>query len=407
MAALRASRELATSFHVSSVAMLLRTVVHLEFSLLSTIKKSATTRSFTSQKISDPLRILFCGSDNFSIASLKAVHEVYQREPESIASIDVVCRPGKRVGRGLKTVREVPIAQVARNLSLSLHEVDTFTGWIPPIPQGSPINLVIAVSFGRLVPPRILNGAKYGGLNLHPSMLPDFHGPAPMQHTLLNDCSRTGVTLQTMHPRHFDQGIILDQTPFPGFEHGCTTYPELSSKMGSLGANMLVETIENRIFVLPHEIKGWVQAGHEGHNRPAPKITSEDSHVDWGRWTADQILRRQTIVGPLWNLVDQLDSKNGENRRRRAIWSSGLSKGPTADLDLDQNPGQPYSTRDGHPSPLAQINTIDGHMLQAEKVTLDGERERSARAAFASLRVDQQKPQIQGDKLEMKSLCLE
>lgn len=44
----------------------------------------------------------------------------------------------------------------------------------PPKPQGMPINLIVAVSFGLFVPPRILGAAKYGGLNVHPSMLPEY-----------------------------------------------------------------------------------------------------------------------------------------------------------------------------------------------------------------------------------------
>ncbi len=44
----------------------------------------------------------------------------------------------------------------------------------PPTPQGQNINLIVAVSFGLLIPPRILDGAKYRGLNLHPSMLPEY-----------------------------------------------------------------------------------------------------------------------------------------------------------------------------------------------------------------------------------------
>ncbi len=44
----------------------------------------------------------------------------------------------------------------------------------PPRPHGNGINLIIAVSFGLFVPPRILNGAKYGGLNVHPSMMPEY-----------------------------------------------------------------------------------------------------------------------------------------------------------------------------------------------------------------------------------------
>lgn len=114
-----------------------------------------TTKSI--EKTYNPLRILFCGSDEFSIASLKALHDEHLKWPNRVASIDVVCRPGKRVGRGLKEIREgvlymhvcnkdfvqvqlayymddfanttVPIKKAARNLSLPIHEIDTFTGW--------------------------------------------------------------------------------------------------------------------------------------------------------------------------------------------------------------------------------------------------------------------------------------
>lgn len=41
-----------------------------------------------------------------------------------------------------------------------------------PTPSNKPLNIVIAVSFGLFVPPRILNSVKYGGLNVHPSLLP-------------------------------------------------------------------------------------------------------------------------------------------------------------------------------------------------------------------------------------------
>lgn len=57
-------------------------------------------------KTSTPLRILFCGSDDFSIGSLRALHEEQKRDPGLIQSIDVLCRPGKLVGRAMKTIRD-------------------------------------------------------------------------------------------------------------------------------------------------------------------------------------------------------------------------------------------------------------------------------------------------------------
>jgi hypothetical protein len=63
-------------------------------------------RQYSSTRTPEPLRILFCGSDNFSIASLRALVDAKRHVPELIQSIDVLHRPGKPTGRGLKTVRE-------------------------------------------------------------------------------------------------------------------------------------------------------------------------------------------------------------------------------------------------------------------------------------------------------------
>jgi hypothetical protein len=63
----------------------------------------------------------------------------------------------------------VPLKAIASDLSLFLHELDTFNNWNAP--PGT--NLIIAVSFGLFVPHRILSSAKYGGLNVHPSLLPE------------------------------------------------------------------------------------------------------------------------------------------------------------------------------------------------------------------------------------------
>lgn len=68
---------------------------------------SAARRSLTSStKLLDPLRVLFCGSDDFSKYSLRALYELKQESPETIGSLEVVCRPDKRTGRGLKQIHE-------------------------------------------------------------------------------------------------------------------------------------------------------------------------------------------------------------------------------------------------------------------------------------------------------------
>ena len=70
------------------------------------IKRPGHIRTYTSRATSEPLRILFCGSDEFSIASLRALYKEHKRDKALIESIDVVCRPAKPVGRGYKDTRE-------------------------------------------------------------------------------------------------------------------------------------------------------------------------------------------------------------------------------------------------------------------------------------------------------------
>jgi methionyl-tRNA formyltransferase len=69
---------------------------------LCSLSRFASTETSTQAKVSKPLRILFCGSDTFSAASLRALYAEQQRNPDGIRSIDVMVRPGKRSGRGMK-----------------------------------------------------------------------------------------------------------------------------------------------------------------------------------------------------------------------------------------------------------------------------------------------------------------
>jgi methionyl-tRNA formyltransferase len=132
----------------------------------------------------------------------------------------------------------VPIKLAAAEERCVAHTLDTFTGWTPP----SRVDLIVAVSFGLFVPPRILNLATYGGLNVHPSLLPDLKGPAPIQHALLKRRLYTGVSVQTLHPAQFDGGTVLAQTPSPGImiPDGANA-DDLTKRLADEGANMLVE----------------------------------------------------------------------------------------------------------------------------------------------------------------------
>ncbi|KAI0551668.1 formyl transferase [Xylaria curta] len=269
--------------------------------------------STTPRKISDPLHILFCGSDEFSCASLKVLHGEHVQNPDLIRSIDVVVRPGKRTGRGYKVVRDPPIRSLAESLGLQIHERDTFTGWDMP----SKTNLIIAVSFGLFVPPRLLRGAKYGGLNLHPSLLPDLRGPAPLQHTLLTGRKKTGVSLQTLDHKTFDHGLVLSQTSSLRVP---MTVPDLQALVTPIAANMLIDGLRAGLHVPPLEDKGWKPNEKEAAALVhAPKITKMDrrltsSLLETCETETSALSRRQNAIGPLW-----FESRDRQGRKKRVI----------------------------------------------------------------------------------------
>ncbi|KAG8632152.1 hypothetical protein KVT40_001292 [Elsinoe batatas] len=255
-----------------------------------------------------PLKILFCGSDEFSIYSLYALCKL----PSSVVeSIDVVCKTGARVGRGLKDIRHPLIKDAAEQVQLPVHQISTFTSWTPP----KPIDLVIAVSFGLLVPPRILSLATYGGLNVHPSFLPDLYGPAPIHWAMLHGDKYSGVTLQTLHPTKFDQGDIVDQTPRPGLELAYSVDRKTNKaaifrnvdRLGLAGAEMLKENLESGAF-LTRRIESTV----EGEARHARKINKEDRHIKIHEWTAEELLLRDSVLGLLWDKSTYGDLKQAE-----------------------------------------------------------------------------------------------
>ncbi|KAK7903189.1 Methionyl-tRNA formyltransferase [Exophiala xenobiotica] len=264
----------------------------------STTIRLASTR----ESRGDPLRILFCGSDSFSATSLTALHK-YSKSPQTdVASIDVVTRTDKRSGRSLKVIRSPPIKTVAQQLGLPVHQIDTFKEWSPP-PY---INLVVAVSFGLLIPLRILRLARYGGLNVHPSMLPDLPGAAPIQWTIIHGRQTTGVTVQTLHPYKFDQGVILDQTPPPGLpipDPDHITTNDLITLLAPIGADMLVSAIRNKLYIPPY--KGVPARANGTEIATAPKITPEMRIINFAKHSEPEILRRNRAIGPLLTFANR------------------------------------------------------------------------------------------------------
>lgn len=135
-----------------------------------------------------------------------------------------------------------------------------------PFSRPSPSNLLITASFGYFVPPDILDVFGHmNALNVHPSLLPLYKGAAPIQWAIANGDVETGVTLQTLSPERFDDGLILSQErmvtrditvcaclltsmaqPIPDVAKA--TYSDLEDQVAKVGGQLLVNSLRN----LPH-----------------------------------------------------------------------------------------------------------------------------------------------------------
>lgn len=132
--------------------------------------------------------------------------------------------------------------------------------------------LSLVVAYGKILPEEILNIPKLGYFNIHYSLLPKYRGASPVESTILNGETQTGVTIQKMAFK-MDAGAIVAQTET---EIGVTeTAPELRSRLIKIGGVLLVET-------LPKIIDGSITETEQNGNEATfcKKIKKEDGQID-------------------------------------------------------------------------------------------------------------------------------
>ncbi|NXU93506.1 FMT protein, partial [Xiphorhynchus elegans] len=172
---------------------------------------------------------------------------VARREPSEeplVSRLEVVTLPARPPA-------ELPVRSCARELRLPLHE------WPHTGPVGH-FDVGVVASFGRLLSEDLILQFPYGVLNVHPSCLPRWRGPAPIVHTVLHGDKVTGVTIMEIRPKKFDVGPIIKQEEVA--VPPCCTAQELEGMLAKMGANMLLAVLKN----LPESLKNKKEQPKEG-----------------------------------------------------------------------------------------------------------------------------------------------
>lgn len=248
------------------------------------------------------LRIAFFGTDNLGRASLAKLHDLKRRNPSLIETLDLITRSVKPTGRGLQTHIETPAAVFANQNSIPTLRADNTAKVQELFKNGHNYNIAVAASYGPLIPASFLGLLKYGGLNVHPSLLPHLRGAAPVPRAILNGDKYTGVSVQTLHPTEFDRGKILAQSEqFPLTENDYCD--DVLDRLGERGAELLSDVIENQLFVDMKPLSPpWEPSD-------APKINKAMRNVNWLLWSTADVMRHYRVFYSLVAWKDERSKK--------------------------------------------------------------------------------------------------
>jgi methionyl-tRNA formyltransferase len=186
-----------------------------------------------------------------------------------------------------------------------------------------------------------------------------------------------------MHPTKFDHGVVLAQTPPVRIEEGAT--PEkLLETLGPMGAQLLVQGIEDALFIPPLGDVGGETKIADGQRHPtpahAPKISPADREIDWASWTAEEILLRDRALGgrlwdgSLWARAGmdegQWDASKAQKRFVRATFAGPWRIAVGSDVVEGLEAGKPFLALDPVTgSEEVRFATTDGQAVVPTAIT--------------------------------------
>lgn len=224
----------------------------------------------------EDLRIIFMGTPEFAVETLKALVE------NDYNVVAVVTQPDKPVGRHGSVLQPSAVKQYALEKGLPVLQPEKMRdpAFVEQL-RSYQANLQVVVAF-RMLPEVVWAMPEYGTFNVHAALLPQYRGAAPINWAVINGETRTGVT--TFFLDHdIDTGRIIMQLPFDIPDDADVEY--VYDGLMHLGADICLQTLE-RIITADGYPETVAQDDSSLH--PAPKIFKETCEIDWSK-TAKQV----------------------------------------------------------------------------------------------------------------------
>ncbi len=234
------------------------------------------------------------GTPEFAVASLQTLVD------EGCNIVGVITAPDKPAGRGLQ-LQESEVKQYAKAKGLTILQPEKLKNenFIQEL-KSLKVDLQIVVAF-RMLPEIVWNMPKYGTINVHGSLLPDYRGAAPINWAIINGEKETGVT--TFKLKHeIDTGDILLQEKIEiGKDENAG---DLHDKMKAIGAAVLFKTVkgiaENSISETPQKLSIA--------EKKAPKIFTKTCLINWNK-SVDEVYNLIRGLSPYPTAFTNLEGK--------------------------------------------------------------------------------------------------
>ena len=235
------------------------------------------------------------GTTDFALESLKALYEA------KYDIIGVVTNIDKPKGRGMKMVAS-PVKEYAIEKNLQVYQpikVRNNPEFLEEVKKLNP-DLICVVAYGKILPQELLDIPKYGCVNVHGSLLPEYRGAAPIQWAVLNGDKKTGVTTMFMNAGMDTGDMILKEEVEIGEDE---TTGELWDRLKTIGANLLIKTVKE----IENGTATRTKQPEEG--TMAPMLSKEMAKIDWKNKTANDIKNLVRGLNPIMGAYTFLDGK--------------------------------------------------------------------------------------------------
>ncbi len=241
------------------------------------------------------LKILFMGTPDFALESLKALYEAKYN------IVGVVTNPDRPKGRGMKMIAS-PVKEYALEKHLEVYQPEKVRNneeFLNTVKKINP-DLICVVAYGKILPKELLEIPKMGCINVHGSLLPQYRGAAPIQWAVLNGDKKTGITTMYMNEGMDTGDMILKEEVRIGEDE---TTGELWERLSKIGAKLLVETVEK------------IEDGTAPREKQpedftmAPMLHKEMANIDWDKKDATQIKNLVRGLNPIMGAYTYLNGK--------------------------------------------------------------------------------------------------